>query len=121
MFFRKTHPMEIYEFQMKRQFHGYIKEDNRFFAYPPISFVFGIQDIDDGYIFDMNDRGRLYLMPIDLHRQITLDFFKQFVRDLGTRKDLFISNYNLEKDFDGFYQVGFDFLFVFVFIDCRLS
>ncbi|CAF0753994.1 unnamed protein product [Adineta ricciae] len=106
MFFGKTHPMEIYEFQMKRQFHGYIKEDNRFFAYPPISFVFGIRDIDDGYVFDMNDRGRLHLMPIDLHRQVTLDFFKQFIRDLGTRKDLFISNYNLEKDFDGFYKLS---------------
>ncbi|UJR06815.1 hypothetical protein I4U23_011102 [Adineta vaga] len=105
-FFGKDHPMEIYEFEMKKQFYGYLKEENRFFAYPSISFVFGIENIDDGYRFDMDDRGHLHLMTIDLHKQITLEFFKQFIKDLGTRKDLFISNYDLEKDFDGFYQLS---------------
>ncbi|CAF1105077.1 unnamed protein product [Adineta steineri] len=105
-FFGKNHPMEIYEFGMKPQFNGYIKEYNRFFAYPEISFVFGIRDIDDGYIFDMNDRGHLHLMPIDLHRLVTLDFFKQFIQDLGKRNDLFLSNYDLERDFNAFYQLS---------------
>ncbi|CAF4141912.1 unnamed protein product, partial [Adineta steineri] len=71
-----------------------------------ISFVFGIRDIDDGYIFDMNDRGHLHLMPIDLHRLVTLDFFKQFIQDLGKRNDLFLSNYDLERDFNAFYQLS---------------
>ncbi|UJR19779.1 hypothetical protein I4U23_022913 [Adineta vaga] len=105
-FYSKDNPMEIYEFQIRKQFNGYIKEHNRFFAFPSISFVFGIRDIDDGYIFDMNDRGHLHLMPIYLHRQITLDFFQKFIKDLGKRNDLFISNYDLEKDFDAFYQLN---------------
>ncbi|CAF4880379.1 unnamed protein product, partial [Rotaria socialis] len=62
-------------------------------------------DIDDGYIFDMNDRGQLYLMPVHLNRHTTLEFFKQFIAHLGTRSDLFSSNYDLEKDFEAFYQV----------------
>ncbi|CAF4301991.1 unnamed protein product, partial [Rotaria sordida] len=70
--FLKDNPMEIYEFSMKNQFNGYLKEDKRLFTYPAISFIFGIRDIDDGYIFDMNDRGRLHLMPLYLNRQITL-------------------------------------------------
>ncbi|CAF1205155.1 unnamed protein product, partial [Rotaria sordida] len=51
---------------MKSQFNGYLKEDKRLFTYPAVSFVFGMRDIDDGYIFDMNDRGRLHLMPLYL-------------------------------------------------------
>ncbi|CAF4854678.1 unnamed protein product, partial [Rotaria sp. Silwood2] len=73
--------------------------DKRLFTYPAISFVFGICDIDDGYIFDMNERGRLHLMLLYLNRQITLEFFLNFIKHLGTRKDLFLSNYDLEKDF----------------------
>jgi len=98
--------MEIYEFSMKTQFNGYSKEEKRLFAYPSVSFIFGIRDIDDGYIFDMNDRGHLHLMPIELNRQITLKFFKKFIEHLGTRSDLFASNYDLEKDFEAFYQVN---------------
>lgn len=97
--------MEIYEFSMKNTFNGYSKDEKRLFAYPAVSFIFGIRDIDDGYIFDMNDRGHLHLMPIHLERQITLDFFKNFISHLGTRTDLFGSNYDLEKDFETFYQV----------------
>ncbi len=104
-FFLKHNPMEIYEFNMKTQFNGYSKEEKRLFAYPAVSFIFGIRDIDDGYIFDMNDRGQLHLTPIELNRQITLKFFKQFIKHLGTRKDLFTSNYDLERDFESFYQV----------------
>lgn len=97
--------MEIYEFSMKNQFNGYSKEERRLFAYPSVSFIFGIRDIDDGYIFDMNDRGHLHLMPVYLERQTTLEFFKNFITHLGTRMDLFGSNYDLEKDFEAFYQV----------------
>ena len=104
-FFLKDNPMELYEFSMKTTFNGYLKEEKRMFAYPAVSFIFGIRDIDDGYIFDMNDRGHLHLMPLRLERQRTLDFFKQFIADLGTRRDLFGSNYDLEKDFEAFYQV----------------
>ncbi|CAF0819815.1 unnamed protein product [Rotaria sp. Silwood1] len=104
-FFLKDNPMEIYEFSMKNTFNGYSKEEKRLFAYPAVSFIFGIRDIDDGYIFDMNDRGHLHLMPIHLERQITLDFFKNFISHLGTRADLFGSNYDLEKDFETFYQL----------------
>jgi hypothetical protein len=104
-FFLKDNPMEIYEFSMKNYFNGYSKEEKRLFAYPSVSFIFGIRDIDDGYIFDMNDRGHLHLMPIYLERQTTLEFFKQFINHLGTRADLFGSNYDLEKDFEAFYQV----------------
>ena len=112
--------MEIYEFSMKNKFNGYLKEDKRLFAYPAISFIFGILDIDDGYIFDMNDRGHLHLVPIYLERQSTLDFFKNFILHLGTRADLFGSNYDLEKDFQTFYQVKFfmltiEYLFVCLF------
>jgi hypothetical protein len=98
--------MENYEFLMKHQFNGYLKDEKRLFAYPHVSFIFGIRDIDDGYIFDMNDRGHLHLMPIHLNRQSTLEFFKQFIAHLGTRSDLFSSNYDLEKDFEAFYQVN---------------
>ena len=97
--------MEIYEFSMKNQFDGYAKQEKRFFAYPSVSFIFGIRDIDDGYLFDMQDRGHLHLMPIYLERQETLEFFKQFIKHLATRSDLFASNYDLEKDFEAFYQV----------------
>ncbi|CAF4038140.1 unnamed protein product, partial [Rotaria sordida] len=45
-----------------------ILEDKRLFTCPAVSFVFDIRDIDDGYIFDMNDRGRLHLMPLYLVR-----------------------------------------------------
>lgn len=90
---------------MKTMFNGYLKEEKRLFAYPSVSFIFGIRDIDDGYIFDMNDRGNLHLVPIKLGQQQTLDFFKKFITDLGTRSDLFSSNYDLEKDFETFYQV----------------
>jgi len=107
-FFLKQNPMEIYEFAMKNQFNGYLKEDRRLFAYPAVSFIFGIQDIDDGYIFDMNDRGHLHLMPIKLNEKPTLDFFKEFIHHLGTRKDLFASNYDLEQDFQAFYQLTSD-------------
>ena len=110
-FFLKDHPMELYEFSMKNQFNGYIKEEKRLFAYPSVSFIFGIRDIDDGYIFDMNDRGQLHLMPVYLNRQITLEYFKQFIKHLGTRDDLFASNYDLEKDFEAFYQVN-NFVFL---------
>ena len=106
--------MEIYEFSMKNQFNGYLKQTKRLFAYPDISFIFGIRDIDDGYIFDMNDRGHLYLMPIYLNRRITLEFFKQFIHDLGKRKDLFTSNYDLENDFEMFYQVNYFCTFSFI-------
>jgi hypothetical protein len=106
-FFLKDNPMEIYEFSMKNKFNGYSKEEKRLFAYPAVSFIFGIRDIDDGYIFDINDRGHLHLMPLYLERQTTLNFFKQFISDLGTRPDLFGSNYDLEKDFEAFYQVEF--------------
>ena len=98
--------MEIYEFSMKAHFNGYVKEDKRLFSFPAVSFIFGIRDIDDGYIFDMNDRGHLHLMPVYLERQQTLDFFKRFIADLQTRPDLFGSNYDLEKDFEAFHQVG---------------
>jgi hypothetical protein len=108
--------MEIYEFTMKNRFNGYSKEEKRLFAYPAVSFIFGIRDIDDGYTFDMNDRGQLYLMPIDLNRQITLQFFKQFITHLGTRHDLFTSNYDLEQDFDAFYQVKKSFFKIDLFI-----
>ncbi len=111
-FFLKDNPMEIYEFSMKTQFNGYSKEEKRLFAYPAVSFIFGIHDIDDGYIFDMNDRGHLHLVPIELNRQITLEFFKQFIAHLGTRNDLFASNYDLEKDFEAFYQVKCFLFFV---------
>ncbi|CAF0755731.1 unnamed protein product [Adineta steineri] len=104
-FFLKDNPMEIYEFTMKKIFNGYSKEEKRLFAYPAVSFIFGIRDIDDGYIFDMNDRGHLHLMPVHLERHTTLDFFKQFISDLGTRPDLFGSNYDLEKDFESFYEL----------------
>jgi hypothetical protein len=53
----------------------------------------------------MNDRGQLHLMPVELNRHVTLEFFKQFIAHLGTRNDLFASNYDLEKDFEAFYQV----------------
>lgn len=92
---------------MKNNFNGYSKEEKRLFAYPAISFIFGIRDIDDGYIFDMNDRGHLHLMPIHLERQATLEFFKKFISHLGTRADLFGANYDLEKDFETFYQVKY--------------
>ncbi|CAF2145697.1 unnamed protein product, partial [Rotaria magnacalcarata] len=105
-FFLKDNPMEIYEFSMKNNFNGYSREEKRLFAYPAVSFIFGIRDIDDGYIFDMNDRGHLHLMPLYLERQITLEFFKSFVSHLGTRADLFGSNYDLEKDFETFYQLS---------------
>lgn len=106
--------MEIYEFSMKTKFNGYSKEDKRLFAYPAVSFIFGIRNIDDGYIFDMNDRGNLYLMPIYLNRKTTLEFFKEFITHLGTRNDLFASNYDLEKDFESFYQVcRFQFFRIF--------
>lgn len=105
LFFLKDNPFEVYEFGMKKEFNGYSKEEKRLFAYPSVSFIFGIQDIDDGYIFDMDDRGHLHLMPVHLERQQTLDFFKEFIRHLGTRKDLFASNYDLEKDFESFYEV----------------
>ncbi|CAF0976871.1 unnamed protein product [Rotaria sp. Silwood1] len=118
-FFLKDNPMEIYEFSMKSQFNGYSKEDKRLFAYPAVSFIFGIHDIDDGYIFDMNDRGHLYLMPIHLNRQITLDFFKNFITHLGTRKDLFTSNYDLEKDFESFYQLTTDNILIAKVADDR--
>ncbi len=108
-FFLKDNPMEIYEFSMKNFFNGYSKEERRLFAYPSVSFIFGIRDIDDGYIFDMNDRGHLHLTPIYLERQTTLEFFKQFIAHLGTRRDLFGSNYDLEKDFEAFYQVKMKF------------
>lgn len=98
--------MEIYEFSMKTLFNGYSKEEKRLFAYPAVSFIFGIRDIDDGYIFDMNDRGQLHLTPVELNRQRTLKFFKEFIAHLGTRTDLFTSNYDLEKDFEVFYQVS---------------
>ncbi|UJR28148.1 hypothetical protein I4U23_009402 [Adineta vaga] len=104
-FFLKDNPMETYEFIMKTKFNGYSKEEKRLFAYPAVSFIFGIRDIDDGYIFDMNDRGHLHLMPLYLERQMTLDFFKQFITDLGARPDLFGSNYDLDKDFEAFYQL----------------
>ncbi|CAF1239448.1 unnamed protein product [Rotaria magnacalcarata] len=107
-FFLRDNPMEVYEFSMKSQFNGYSKEDKRLFAYPAVSFIFGIRDIDDGYIFDMNDRGQLYLMPVHLNRHTTLEFFKQFIAHLGTRSDLFSSNYDLEKDFEAFYQLTTD-------------
>jgi hypothetical protein len=55
-FFLKDNPMEIYEFSMKNYFNGYSKDEKRLFAYPSISFIFGIRDIDDGYIFNMNDK-----------------------------------------------------------------
>jgi hypothetical protein len=54
----------------------------------------------------MNDRGHLHLMPIYLERQTTLEFFKDFIAHLGTRTDLFGSNYDLEKDFEAFQQVN---------------
>lgn len=97
--------MENYEFIMKHRFNGYSKDERRLFAYPHVSFIFGIRDIDDGYVFDMNDRGRLHLMPLHLNEQRTLQFFKRFIVHLGTRSDLFSSNYDLEKDFDAFDQV----------------
>ncbi|CAF0998227.1 unnamed protein product [Rotaria sordida] len=118
-FFLKDNPMEIYEFSMKSQFNGYSKEDKRLFAYPAVSFIFGIHDIDDGYIFDMNDRGHLYLTPIHLHRQTTLEFFKNFITHLGTRKDLFTSNYDLEKDFESFYQLTTDNILITKVVDDR--
>ncbi|CAF4308921.1 unnamed protein product, partial [Rotaria sordida] len=68
--------------------------------------------IDDGYIFDMNDRGRLHLMPLYLNRQITLEFFKNFIKHLGTQKDLFLSNYDLEEDFKLFYELATDDILV---------
>jgi hypothetical protein len=104
-FFLKDNPMEIYEFTTKNQFNGYSKEEKRMFAYPSVSFIFGIRDIDDGYIFDLDDRGHLHLMPIYLERRETLEFFKNFIAHLGTRTDLFASKYDLEKDFEAFYQV----------------
>jgi len=74
--------MQIDELDMKRKLNGYThKEEKRFFfAYPSISFVFGIRD---GHIFDTNDRGNLHLMSIDLYRQVTLKFFKQFIKHLS--------------------------------------
>ncbi|CAF4881176.1 unnamed protein product [Rotaria sp. Silwood1] len=119
--FLKDNPMEIYEFSMKSQFNGYLKEDKRLFTYPAISFVFGIRDIDDGYIFDMNDRGRLHLMPLYLNRQITLEFFKNFIKHLGTRKDLFLSNYDLEEDFKLFYELATDDILVAKVINDRIK
>ncbi|CAF2405578.1 unnamed protein product [Rotaria sp. Silwood2] len=118
-FFLKDNPMEIYEFSMKTQFNGYSKEDKRLFAYPAVSFIFGIRDIDDGYIFDMNDRGHLYLMPIHLNQHNTLEFFKNFITHLGTRKDLFTSNYDLEKDFESFYQLTTDNILITKVADDR--
>ena len=97
--------MENYEFGMKHKFNGYIKDERRLFAYPRVSFIFGIRDIDDGYVFDMNDRGKLHLVPVYLNQQRTQKFFKEFITHLGTRKDLFSSTYDLEKDFDAFNQV----------------
>ncbi|CAF4737366.1 unnamed protein product, partial [Rotaria sp. Silwood2] len=44
-------PLEIYEFSMKNLFNGYLKEEKRLFAYRIVSFIFGIGDIDDGYIY----------------------------------------------------------------------
>ena len=111
-FFLKHNPMEIYEFAMKNEFNGYSKEEKRLFAYPAVSFIFGIQDIDDGHIFNLNDRGHLHLMPIHLNQKLTLEFFKQFIRYLGTRKDLFASNYDLEKDFEAFYEASHTHLWV---------
>lgn len=113
-FFLKDNPMELYEFSMKSKFNGYAKEDKRAFAYPAVSFIFGIRDRDDGYIFDMNDLGKLYLMPVHLNRNITLEFFKQFIRHLGTRRDLFTSNYDLERDFEAFYEVIIVFFAYFI-------
>ncbi|CAF0860919.1 unnamed protein product [Adineta ricciae] len=118
-FFLKDNPMEIYEFSMKNKFNGYSKEEKRLFAYPAVSFIFGIRDIDDGYIFDMNDRGHLHLMPLYLEQQRTLDFFKQFIADLGTRSDLFGSNYDLDKDFEAFYQLTSDNILVAKVADDR--
>jgi len=118
-FFLKDNPMEIYEFSMKNYFNGYSKEEKRLFAYPSVSFIFGIRDIDDGYIFDMNDRGHLHLMPIYLERQTTLEFFKQFIQHLGTRGDLFGSNYDLEKDFEAFYQLSTDDILIAKIADDR--
>ncbi|CAF4040064.1 unnamed protein product, partial [Rotaria sordida] len=119
--FLKDNPMEIYEFSMKNQFNGYLKEDKRLFTYPAISFVFGIRDIDDGYIFDMNDRGRLHLMPLYLNQQITLEFFKNFIKHLGTRKDLFLSNYDLEEDFKLFYELATDDILIAKIINDRVK
>ena len=104
-FFTRDNPMETFEFSMKMSFNGYMKAEKRMFAYPSVSFIFGIRDIDDGYIFDMSDRGHLHLMPLHLERRQTMEFFKTFISDLGTRTDLFSSNYDLEKDFEAFYQV----------------
>ena len=104
-FFLEDNPMEIYEFTTKNDFNGYSKEEKRMLAYPSVSFIFGIRDIDDGYVFDLNDRGQLHLMPIYLERRETLEFFKNFITHLGTRTDLFASKYDLEKDFEAFYQV----------------
>ena len=121
-FFLHDNPMELYEFSMKNSFNGYSKEEKRLFAYPSISFIFGIRDIDDGYIFDMNDRGHLHLMPIYLEKQETLQFFKEFITYLGTRNDLFGSNYDLEKDFEAFHQVKYSICFFncdFVFFSFR--
>jgi hypothetical protein len=92
---------------MKNKFNGYAKDDRRLFAYPFVSFIFGIRDIDDGYIFDMNDRGHLHLKPIHLERQQTLIFFKEFISNLANRRDLFGSNYDLYSDFETFYQVRY--------------
>lgn len=100
--------MEIYEFSMKNRFNGYVKEERRMFAYPMISFVFGIRNIDDGNVFDMSDRGTLHLTPIRLEQRETLEFFRVFIENLSTRPDLFSSNEDLKKDFQAFYQVRRD-------------
>ncbi|CAF0937150.1 unnamed protein product [Didymodactylos carnosus] len=107
-FFLKDNPMEIYEFQMKKIFEGHSKEEKRLFAYPSISFIFGIVDRDDGYRFDMNDRGKLHLKPLYLNHNNTLEFFKNFTAILGTRTDLFSSNYDLEQDFKQFLSLASD-------------
>ncbi|CAF1302782.1 unnamed protein product [Adineta steineri] len=118
-FFLKDNPMELYEFSMKSQFNGYSKDESRMFAYPQVSFMFGIRDIDDGYLFDMNDRGNLHLMPVYLHQKNTQEFFKKFIADLGTRRDLFTTNTDLEKDFEAFYQLTTDNILITKIVDER--
>ncbi|UJR21298.1 hypothetical protein I4U23_024389 [Adineta vaga] len=118
-FFLHGNPMENYEFLMKNQFNGYLKDERRLFAYPSVSFIFGIRDIDDGYVFDMNDRGHLHLMPVYLNQQRTQEFFKQFITHLGTRKDLFSSIQDLEKDFDAFNQLTTDNILIDKIADDR--